>query len=159
MIGLPISGVIYVHANSLSMNRFTREEIKFILSHEFVHIMKSHMISNLAWDVLEKIARGPGEKHKLLVDAIKAALTLLSPDRLPPNALALRENEYEADEVAVIQITRDLKSSISCLTELSGNNMNNPSHIWEVYDIELPAMTLGERIEELCRRAHESGIY
>jgi beta-lactamase regulating signal transducer with metallopeptidase domain len=64
-----------VHANSLSMNNFTREEIKFILSHECVHIMKSHMISNLAWNVLETIASGPGGKHKPLVDAIKAALT------------------------------------------------------------------------------------
>ena len=47
------------------------------------------------------------------------------------------------------KITHDLQSGISCLTKLSGGNLNNPSHTWELFDIQIPAMTLGQRIEAL----------
>ena len=67
---------------------------------------------------------------------------------MPPNAETLRNQEYEADRVAV-SITGDLTSATTCLSKLVGNNMNAPSHIWELFDKAVPAMTMGERIEVL----------
>ena len=78
----------------------------------------------------------------------KATLALMSPDHLSPDARALRNNEYEADRIAVT-ITHDLQSAINCLTKLSGGNLNNPSHMWELFNIPIPAMTLGQRIQKL----------
>jgi hypothetical protein len=89
----------------------------------------------------------------------KAILALLSPDRLPPNAISLRDNQYEADEIAVRFVTGDLNAAISCLRKLSGGKPNAPSHNWELWGIQLPAMTLQERIAELRSRTTAGQFY
>jgi hypothetical protein len=48
-----------------------------------------------------------------------------------------------------MKITHDLQSAVSCLTKLSGGNLNNPSHNWGLFNIQISAMTLGQRIEAL----------
>ena len=39
------------------------------------------------------------------------------------------------------------------LSKLVNNNMNAPSHVWELFDKAIPAMKMGERIESLRRNA------
>ena len=73
---------------------------------------------------------------------------MLSPDSLPPNAITLRDDEYEDDQIAVRFVTYDK----SCLTKLSGGNLACPSHSWEFWGMQLPAMSLRERVAELRRR-------
>ena len=146
-LGLPIiSGTIYVHQNSLS--KYTTSEITFILGHESAHILKNHIVSTALWTALELLAKGPNQKNKTLVEMTKAALAIISPDRLSPNARDLRDNEYEADRIAV-RMTGDIQSAISCLIKLSGGNLNNPSHTWELFDNMVPAMTLRQRLAAL----------
>ena len=99
-------------------------------------------------------AKGPKQENKVIVEIIKGALALISPDRLSPPAISLRDNEYEADNIAV-RMTGDIQSAISSLTKLSGDgNLNNSSHTWELFDIEIPAMTLKQRIAQLRRSAN-----
>jgi Zn-dependent protease with chaperone function len=127
-LSVPVTGVIYVDSTYLRQNNFTDGEITFILAHESVHIFRSHVVSRLAWNILESIVKGPQNKNYNFVEFFKALLALLSPDRLPPNAILLRDNEYEADELAVRFVTRDLNTAISCLKKLSGGNLNSVSH-------------------------------
>ena len=75
----------------------------------------------------------------------------MSKSNLPPNAVTLRDQEYEADELATKEIG-DLNVAISCLKRLVGNDLKQPSHTWELFDNEVPAMTMEQRIEELKRR-------
>jgi Zn-dependent protease with chaperone function len=83
---------------------------------------------------------------------IKGILALLSRDGLPPNATSLRDNEYEADEIAVRFVHPD--TAVSCLRRLSDGKDESPSHYWEFLSTPLPAMSVGERIAELRRRVY-----
>jgi hypothetical protein len=76
---------------------------------------RNHLISKVGWDALESVLRGDKDKNYNVVEFIKAILALVSPNLLPPNAEALRDSEYEADEMAVRLVTGDLKNAISCL--------------------------------------------
>lgn len=68
----------------------------------------------------------------------------------------LMNQEYEAD-LGAFQITLDLNSAITCLTKLVGGHLELPSHIWELRDIEIPAMTMSQRISELKQRIASGG--
>ena len=145
-----VVGLVYVNDKYLN-NGFTDSEIQFILAHECAHIFNNHLISRLFWNVLEKVAKGEKNENYDMVELIKALLALTSTQHLPPNAITLRNQEYEADEIAV-RLTGDLESAMSCLKKLVGNNMDNPSHAWELFDTAVPAMNMGQRIDELRRR-------
>ncbi|MGB7953059.1 MAG: hypothetical protein WCF23_03690 [Candidatus Nitrosopolaris sp.] len=81
---------------------------------------------------------------------------MTSPDFLPPKVLLLRSQEYEADAFAVRYITHDLSTASSCLRKLFGDNLNGPSHEWELIGLPLPAMTVQQRIDELHGRSANS---
>ncbi len=151
----PVIGMIFVNENYLKS--FPDLEINFILAHECAHILKSHVLSKAFWTLLETIANGPRNENRAVVESIKLVLALGSRDYLPPNASSLRNNEYEADAIGV-SITRNLRSAISCLTRLSGNKLDAPSHQWELFDIPIPAMTLRERIHQLKSSAASLGL-
>jgi len=142
-----VGGVIYVNDGFLSKN-FTDNEIRFILAHECAHIFNNHVIVSTFWNYLESIAKGENNENYEAVEFIKLILTFGSKSKLPPNAETLRNQEYEADRIAV-KFTGDLNSAISCLMKLSGNNMNSASHTWELFGTVVPAMTMGERINVL----------
>lgn len=147
--GAVVVGIVYV--NEKYLKAFTDAEIRFILAHECAHIFNNHSITSVLWKIIEQAAKGERNENYLAVEIIKILLALNSPDSLPPNAKTLKEQEYEADAIAV-QVTGDLQSAISCLSKLVGNDMSRPSHTWELFGMHLPAMTLGTRIEELRRR-------
>ena len=142
-----VGGIIYVNDKLLNKG-FTDSEISFILAHECTHIFNNHVITTAFWNVLEQAIKGENNEHYELVEFLKLALALTSKSKLPPNAETLRNQEYEADRIGV-NITGDLASAISCLSKLASNDMNAPSHTWELFGKAVPAMTMGERIVTL----------
>ena len=144
-----VGGFIYVNEKILNKS-FTDSEIDFILAHECAHIFNNHTIATLFWNLFEKALKGEKNENYELIEIIKIGFVILSKSHLPPNAETLRDQEYEADRIAV-SITHDLTSAVSCLSKLAGNNMNAPSHMWELFDKALPAMKMGQRIEALRR--------
>jgi hypothetical protein len=143
-------GVILVNVDYCNAN-LTDRDMRFVLAHECSHIFKSHYISMLFWNLLEKYLKGERNENYELIEWIKLGYRLLSRDRLPPNAVSLRDQEYEADESAV-NLTQDLNGAIDCLKKLVGYDLSKQSHGWELFDSIVPAMTMGERIAELERR-------
>lgn len=141
-----VGGIVLI--NEKSLKGFTDQEIQFILAHECSHIFNNHIVSKLFWNLLEKILKGEQNENYQLIEILKAFLALVSPSHLPPNAENLRNQEYEADHLAV-SITGDLSSAISCLSKLVGNDMNAPSHTWELFGSVVPAMTMGQRLDAL----------
>jgi len=140
-------GFIYVNDKLLNKG-FTDSEISFILAHECTHIFHNHVITTAFWNVLEQAVKGESNEHYVLVEFLKLTLAMSSKSKLPPNAETLRNQEYEADRIGV-NITGDLASAISCLSKLAGNDMNTPSHTWELFGKAVPAMRMGERIATL----------
>jgi hypothetical protein len=104
------------------------------------------------WNIIERILKNLNYNSPIIVETFKGFLALLSPNNLPPNAEDLKNNEYEADLIALNYITGDLRSAISCLQKLSHGDLNSPSHIWELFNLDLPTMTLKQRIEVLIER-------
>jgi hypothetical protein len=88
-----------------------------------------------------------------IVDIIRSLLAILSPDRLPPDAVTIRDQEYDADEIGLF-ITDDIVSAKSCLTKMSNGDLNSTSHFWDLMDKKHAIMSLGERIEILEKRYH-----
>ena len=89
-LSIPVTGVIYVDNSYLQRNRFTKQEIIFLLAHECGHIFRNHIVSRIGWYILESVAKGPQNKNYNIVEMIKAILALFSPNLLPPNVKALR---------------------------------------------------------------------
>jgi len=100
---------------------------------------------------LEQILKGEKNENYQIVELLKILLGVFSKDGIPPNAVTLRDQEYEADALAV-SITGDLSSAISVLTRLADGDLKNPSDTWELFGMQMPAMTLEERITELKKR-------
>lgn len=145
-------GIILINSDYLDQGQFTEKEIQFILAHETAHIYKNHSLNTLMWNIIERLLKNVDYNAPLIVETFKGLLTLLSPNNLPPNAEDLKNNEYEADMIALNYVTGDLRSAISCLQKLSNGDLNSPSHTWELFDLKLPAMTLRQRIDILKER-------
>jgi Zn-dependent protease with chaperone function len=145
-------GIILINSDYLDQGQFTEKEIQFILAHETAHIYKNHSLNTLMWNIIERLLKNVDYNAPLIVETFKGLLTLLSPNNLPPNAEDLKNNEYEADMIALNYVTGDLRSAISCLQKLSNGDLNSPSHTWELFDLKLPAMTLRQRIDVLKER-------
>lgn len=145
-------GIILINLDYLYQQQFTEKEVQFILAHEIAHIYKNHSLNTLIWNIIEQILKNLDYDAPLIVETFKGFLALLSPNNLPPNAEDLKNNEYEADLIALNYVTGDLRSAISCLQKLSNSDPNSPSHTWELFNLNLPAMTLKQRIEVLKER-------
>jgi len=143
----PVGGFIYVDDKFLN-KAFSDSEIRFVLAHECAHIIYNHVIASTFWKLIEQELKGENNENYEGIEFLKLLLALASKSHLPPNAETLRNQEYEADRVAV-NITGDLFSAISCLTKLAGNDMKAPSHAWELFGKAVPAMTMGERLATL----------
>ena len=145
-------GIILINLDELYQRQFTEKEIQFILAHETAHIYKNHSLNTLMWNIIERILKDIDYNASLIVETFKGFLALLSPNNLPPNAEDLKNNEYEADLIALNYVTGDLRNAISCLQKLSKGDLNSPSHTWELFNLNLPAMTLKQRIDVLKER-------
>ena len=145
-------GIILINLDDLYQRQFTEKEIQFILAHETAHIYKNHSLNTLMWNIIERLLVNLDYNSPLIVETFKGFLSLLSPNNLPPNAEDLKNNEYEADLIALNYVTGDLRNAISCLQKLSNGDPNSPSHTWELFNLDLPAMTLKHRIDILKER-------
>ena len=145
-------GIILINVDYLNQQQFKEKEIQFILAHEIAHIYKNHSVNTLMWNIIERILKNIDYNSPIIVEIFKGFLALLSPNNLPPNAEDLKNNEYEADLIALNYITGDLRNAISSLQKLSNGDLNSSSHIWELFNLNLPAMTLKQRIEVLKER-------
>jgi Zn-dependent protease with chaperone function len=145
-------GIVLINLDYLNQQQFKEKEIQFILAHEIAHIYKNHSVNTLMWNIIERILKNVDYNGPIIVETFKGFLALLSPNNLPPNAEDLKNNEYEADLIALNYVTGDLRNAISCLQKLSNDDLNSPSHIWELFNLNLPAMTLKQRIEVLKER-------
>ena len=145
-------GIILINLYYLDQQQFKEKEIQFILAHEIVHIYKNHSVNTLMWNIIERILKNIDYNSPIIVEIFKGFLALLSSNNIPPNAEDLKNNEYEADLIALNYITGDLRNAISSLQKLSNGDLNSPSHIWELFNLNLPAMTLKQRIEVLKER-------
>ena len=145
-------GIVLINFDYLYQQQFTEKEIQFILAHEIAHIYKNHSLNTLMWNIIERILKNLDYNAPIIVETFKGFLALLSPNNLPPNAEDLKNNEYEADLIALNYITGDLRSAISCLQKLCNGDLNSPSYNWELFNLDLPAMTLKQRIEVLKER-------
>jgi len=145
-------GIVLINLDYLNQQQFKEKEIQFILAHEIAHIYKNHSVNTLMWNIIERILKNVDYNGPIIVETFKGFLALLSPNNLPPNAEDLKNNEYEADLIALNYVTGDLRNAISCLQKLSNDDPNSPSHIWELFNLNLPAMTLKQRIEILKER-------
>ena len=145
-------GIILINLDELYQRQFTEKEIQFVIAHETAHIYKNHSLNTLMWNIIERLLVNLDYNSPLIVETFKGFLSLLSPNNLPPNAEDLKNNEYEADLIALNYVTGDLRSAISCLQKLSNSDPNSPSHTWELFNLNLPAMTLKQRIEVLKER-------
>jgi Zn-dependent protease with chaperone function len=145
-------GIVLINLDYLNQQQFKEKEIQFILAHEIAHIYKNHSVNTLMWNIIERILKNVDYNGPIIVETFKGFLALLSPNNLPSNAEDLKNNEYEADLIALNYVTGDLRNAISCLQKLSNDDPNSPSHIWELFNLNLPAMTLKQRIEVLKER-------
>ena len=145
-------GIILINLDYLYQQQFTEKETQFILAHEIAHIYKNHSVNTLMWNIIERILKNLDYNSPLIVEIFKGLLALLSPNNLPPNAEDLKNNEYEADLIALNYKTGDLRNAISCLQKLCNGDQNSPSHTWELFNLDLPAMTLKHRIDILKER-------
>ena len=151
--GTVAAGVICV--DEAELKSFLYDEIRFILAHECFHILKNHLATRAIWEYVRKALEGERRKHAVEVALLEAAFVVLGKERLPPNVQTSRDQEYEADELA-IRLTGNQDAAIRSLAKLVGGNMSLPSHKWELFGTDLPMMTMGERIQELKKR---TGIF
>lgn len=94
---LPMTGTLSIDDHHLYANRYTNDETYFILAHEIAHIFNNHLIGTLFWYLVERLAEGPRNEYYYPVEIAKFIFMLTSAEFLPPNALLIRDQEYEAD--------------------------------------------------------------
>jgi len=140
----------------------TREELDFVFVHELTHIVENHLIWRSLADLPQTYldaASTTDEDAKLvnmLVYAAKAVLVICK--QLPPEAALTKAQEIGAD-VQSICLTGNLSAAISTLTKLVGNDLEQPSHTWEFLGVNLPMMTMRERINEIQRSLQQLRMY
>jgi Zn-dependent protease with chaperone function len=163
IIGLPVRGTIYVNLNELAY--FSDIEILFILGHECIHIYNNHIWARTGWTIIEDFFSGLDAKKIGTVDVIKTLYSLINGlvnnTFLTPREETIRDQEYEADELAVKLIIgqNNLQSAINCLNKLTNYNPKLVSHEWKLYSTPIPIMTMEQRINELKNRISNPNFY
>jgi hypothetical protein len=122
-------GIIHIKPDYLTF--FSDKEWQFIIAHECSHIFYNHSVSTLLWSVLEAFLKGQRKENEAIVELVKALFIIFTPERLPPNAVTLRDNEYMADESA-LRITNDIRSARSCLMKICNGNLDSGSHFFDL---------------------------
>lgn len=128
----------------------TDDELRFILAHEAVHINHRHLVATAAFEVGKEVLERLGREKPLAaglnlgVDLYRAWNAVQG--ELPLSAEITRYQEIEADALGIL-LTRDRRVALRCLRKLVGDDLLQPSHEWEVFDVPQPVMTMEERID------------
>lgn len=128
------------------------DELQFVLAHEAAHVFFGHNIETLAFKLSRFVLDALGKERPGLRIALASwdlwKLVRATRGDLPPDALAIRQHELEADRLAVC-LTGDKGAAKRCLLRLVGGNVNAPSHTWEVFSKTLPALSIADRLAAL----------
>ena len=145
-------GQIYV--SKFLLRTLSKDELKFVLAHEVVHIDQSHLPITILLKLSKEIIDELGKVFpvalglSVLWDFVKLFIRLQG--SLPPEAAISKQQELQADIWAIF-LTGNKTAAITCLKKLVNNKLDAPSHLWEVFDVKLPIMTMRERIDEVLK--------
>jgi len=143
-------GLIRISPNLL--NILTAEEIDFVLGHELFHILDNHLITRgiveISKATLNEASKTDEDANaiKVILDLVNIASVVLG--KLPFEPSITRVQEVSAD-VWAIRFTGNYNAAVSALTKLVNNNLDQPSHLWELYGVKLPVMSMKERLNEV----------
>lgn len=134
------------------MRMLKPDEIDFVLAHEVIHITENHVAHRLPFAAVrglyEVIAiEEPGVKL-LLAGFDLWKVVQQAQGNTPPAEALTKEQELQADAGAV-RLTGKKGPAVSALTKLVGGDMQAHSHTWEALTVEMPIMTMGDRLREL----------
>ena len=138
------------------LDLLSNTEIEWVLAHEVAHIYLNHLVGTVSFAVARALAEDEARKDtnfKMLLrvwDCFKL-LTFVG-GTLPPSAALIKDQELDADALAVF-LTRNKASARSALLKLTGNKPGVASHTWEVLSMPLPVMTIRERLSALHIRS------
>lgn len=134
------------------MEMLTTDEIDFVLAHEVIHITENHLGERLPFTAIR------GLYEFLALDEPIVKLGLVGFDfwkvyqqatgTMPPAEALTKEQELQADAGAV-RLTGKKGPAVSALTKLVGGDLTAHSHTWEALAVEMPIMSMGERLREL----------
>lgn len=130
------------------------DEMEFVLAHEVAHIHHNHLVARAPAAIIRSILESDARRDAGLSTALAVydMLKVINAIHgvLPADAAMLRRNELEADATA-IALTRNKAAAESSLRRLVGDDLDAPSHTWEVFNgrISRPALTMRERLAHL----------
>lgn len=132
----------------------TPDELAFVLAHEVAHIYRDHVIVTASYhltrSVLDSVASDDKVVRGLLLAWDLLKLAAVGRGTLPPAANTLRANELEADAWALF-LTKNKAAAKGCLLRLAGDNLDAPSHTWEVFKQQMPALSVRDRLKNIDR--------
>lgn len=143
-----------INLDSRLIDIVTRDELKFVLGHEVVHIDQNHIVSNALFRLPKALLKALESDNedartiRILWDLARTVQGLAG--EKPIEAKVTRANEHQAD-IWSIWLNHDADAAISCLRKLVGGDLEQPSHTWEAFDYDFPAMTMRQRIEDIRR--------
>ena len=136
------------------LNKLSKDETEFVLAHEAVHIDQNHLpitiLHKLPKDIIDELGKNNLDAKVLSFGYDMVKLLIHSQGNLPPEVAITKQQELDADFWATL-LTGNKTAAITCLKKLVNNDLDAPSHLWEVFDVKLPVMKMGERIDELLK--------
>ncbi len=155
--GFNISNIVFgkISVSKGLINKLSEEEIKFVLIHEAVHIYMNHIPIKIMGKSIRDFLLALGLKNPLILSSVVIAdiinLFKYGVGLKPSEVELTKEQELQADIWGVL-ILGDPSIAINCLKKLVDNDLDKPSHLWEVLGVKLPVMTVRERIHEIQKR-------
>jgi len=147
-------GKIYVNGANVDARKLSDDELRFVLAHEVVHIDQNHLPIAILFELPEELLDAWGKNHPVASAASRLwdliNLWRYKQGNLPPKAVITKQQELQADVWAVF-LSNNKTSAITCLKKLVNGDLSQFSHTWEALDIELPIMTMCERIDALSQ--------
>ncbi len=140
-----------IRINPSVLNLLTGEEIDFVLSHELFHILNNHLITRGTMEISKTMLK-EASKTDEDAKAIKGILELINIasvalGKLPLEPSITKIQEISAD-VWAIRFTGNYNAAVSALTKLVKHDLDSPSHLWELYGVKLPVMSMNKRLKE-----------
>jgi Zn-dependent protease with chaperone function len=147
------------------IKKLDKDEIRFVLAHEATHIYMNHLPLRLFSDLIRGSISALAYRYPPALIALLTAESVkylqYKTGQLTGEASLTRSQEIQADVWGII-ITGTKTKAISALVKLAENDLDRPSHLWEVLGIKLPVMTVRERIKMIndrIRVLEREGIY
>jgi len=158
ILNLPVNaafGFVYLDVNYLN-RELTSEQQRFILAHEVSHIYLNHVIPKAIAKLFDELLKRYDRDLHTVLDIVRLFLYLLG---VPPPLVALTKDQELAADIMAISLTGNESAAKDCLTRLVGGDLDRRSHKWEALGVQMPVMTMRERLQEIQRRIGETRRY